>query len=181
MHVANDSDVYQYNRGYVLEEEYDYMPNYTILSEEDILERQNETITAVSELLYISKADARFLLRHFKWNVGKISDEWFANEEKVRMDVGLLEKPVVEVEPYEEELKCMICFDSFQRSSMKAASCGQHHCNVCWTGYIHASINAGPGCLSLRCMDTECKAAVGEDMVLSLVTDEDRAKYTRWV
>ena len=105
MHVANDSDVYQYSRGYnVMEEEDDSEPNYTILSEEDILERQNETITAVSELLYISKADARFLLRHFKWNVGKISDEWFANEEKVRMDVGLLEKPVVEVRPYEKEV-----------------------------------------------------------------------------
>ena len=87
-----------------MEEEDDYMPNYTILSEEDILQRQNETITTVSEPLYLSKVDARILLRHFNWNVSKISDEWFSNEEKVRMDVGLLENPVnVEVRPSEEE------------------------------------------------------------------------------
>ena len=87
-----------------MEEEDDYMPNYTILSEEDILQRQNETITVVSELLYLSKVDARILLRHFNWSVGKISDEWFANEEKVRMDVGLLENPInVEFRPSEEE------------------------------------------------------------------------------
>lgn len=44
-------------------------------------------------------------------SVSKVNDEWFANEEKVRAEVGLLEKPVVVVRQYEKEvnhlwLKC---------------------------------------------------------------------------
>lgn len=49
------------------------------------------------------------------------------------------------------------------------------------SGYIHTAINDGPGCLTLRCPDPSCHGAVGEDMVLSLVVDEDRVKYTRYV
>lgn len=205
MHDANDTDVYD-SEGYAMEEddddEEDYgfvenasdddseentsisrrpQSNYTILSEEDILQRQEEAITAVSTVLSISRVDAGILLRHFKWSVSKVNDEWFADEEKVRRDVGLLEKPVVEVRPYEKELICGICFDYYLRSRMKAAACGHHFCNACWIGYIHTSINDGPGCLTLRCPDPSCSAAVGEDMVLSLVSDEDRAKYTRYL
>jgi len=55
-------------------------------------------------VLSISRVDAGILLRHFKWSVSEINDEWFADEEKVRRDVGLLEKPVVEVRPYEKEV-----------------------------------------------------------------------------
>lgn len=205
MHDANDTDVYD-SEGYAMEEddddEEDYgfvenasdddseentsisrrpQSNYTILSEEDILQRQEEAITAVSTVLSISRVDAGILLRHFKWSVSKVNDEWFADEEKVRRDVGLLEKPIVEVRPYEKELICGICFDYYLRSRMKAAACGHHFCNACWIGYIHTSINDGPGCLTLRCPDPSCSAAVGEDMVLSLVSDEDRAKYTRYL
>lgn len=205
MHDANDTDVYD-SEGYAMEEddddEEDYgfvenasdddseentsisrrpQSNYTILSEEDILQRQNEAIASVSTVLSISKVEAGILLRHFKWSVSKVNDEWFANEEKVRAEVGLLEKPVVVVRQYEKELLCGICFDFFPRSRMKAAACGHHFCNACWIGYIHTSVNDGPGCLTLRCPDPSCSAAVGEDMVLSLVSDEDRIKYTRYL
>lgn len=205
MHDANDTDVYD-SEGYAMEEddddEEDYgfvenasdddseentsisrrpQSNYTILSEEDILQRQKEAIASVSTVLSISTVEAGILLRHFKWSVSKVNDEWFANEEKVRAEVGLLEKPVVVVRQFEKELLCGICFDFFPRSRMKAAACGHHFCNACWIGYIHTSVNDGPGCLTLRCPDPSCSAAVGEDMVLSLVSDEDRTKYTRYL
>lgn len=50
-----------------------------------------------------------------------------------------------------------------------------------YAGYIHTSVHDGPGCLTLRCPDPSCSAAVGEDMVLSLVSGEDRIKYTRYL
>ena len=49
------------------------------------------------------------------------------------------------------------------------------------TGYIHTAINDGPGCLTLRCADPSCGAAIGEDMVLGLVSKEDQQKYTRYL
>lgn len=49
------------------------------------------------------------------------------------------------------------------------------------SGYIHTAINDGPGCLTLRCADPSCGAAIGEDMVLGLVSKEDQQKYMRYL
>lgn len=56
---------------------------------------------------------------------------------------------------------------------------------ILWTslgsGYIHTAINDGPGCLTLRCADPSCGSAIGEDMVLSLVSLDDQKKYMRYL
>ncbi|KAH9318558.1 hypothetical protein KI387_020327, partial [Taxus chinensis] len=155
--------------------------NYTILSEEDIRRCQEEAMKSVSTVLSISRVKAGILLRHFKWSVSKVNDEWFADEENVRKTVGLLEKPIIEIRPDVKELTCGICFETHAHERMKAAACGHHFCDICWAGYIHSSIGDGPGCLTLRCPDPSCVAAVGEDMVLFLVSDEDRVKYMRYL
>ncbi|XP_057861855.1 probable E3 ubiquitin-protein ligase ARI8 isoform X2 [Cryptomeria japonica] len=152
--------------------------NYTILSEEDIQRCQEEAITSISTVLSISRVKAGILLRHFKC---KVNDEWFADEENVRKTVGLLERQIIEILSDVKELTCGICFDTYARQRMKAIACGHQFCDTCWAGYIHTSIGDGPGCLTLRCPDPSCVAAVGEDMVLSLVSDEDRIKYMRYL
>lgn len=48
-------------------------------------------------------------------------------------------------------------------------------------GYISTSINDGPGCLMLRCPDPSCGAAVGQDMINSLASNEDKEKYCRYL
>ena len=48
-------------------------------------------------------------------------------------------------------------------------------------GYIGTSINDGPGCLVLRCPDPSCGAAVGQDMINLLASDEDKEKYDRYL
>ncbi|KAK6915781.1 Ariadne domain [Dillenia turbinata] len=74
-----------------------YQQNYTILNEEDIRQRQEEDITRIATVLSISRVSASILLRYYNWSVSKVHDEWFADEEKVRRIVGLLESPVVHV------------------------------------------------------------------------------------
>uniref|UniRef100_A0A0D9W6L3 RBR-type E3 ubiquitin transferase n=1 Tax=Leersia perrieri TaxID=77586 RepID=A0A0D9W6L3_9ORYZ len=153
--------------------------NYSILSEADIQQRQEDDINRVSTVLSISKSEACVLLRNYNWSVSKVHDEWFADEEHVRKVVGLLEKRIEM--PNDRELTCGICFESCPRTSMSAAACGHPFCSVCWRGYISTSINDGPGCLMLRCPDPSCTAAVGQDMIDSLADDEDREKYGRYL
>ncbi|KAL5215589.1 hypothetical protein ABZP36_006990 [Zizania latifolia] len=153
--------------------------NYSILSEDDIQQRQEDDINRVSTVLSILKSEACVLLRNYNWSVSKVHDEWFADEEHVRKVVGLLEKRM-EI-PNDRELTCGICFESCPRTSMSAAACGHPFCGACWRGYISTSINDGPGCLMLRCPDPSCAAAVGQDMINSLADDEDREKYGRYL
>ncbi|XP_075660414.1 putative E3 ubiquitin-protein ligase ARI7 [Castanea sativa] len=154
--------------------------NFTILREFDIRQRQEDDITRVSTVLSISRVASSILLRHFNWSVSKVHDAWFADEDRVRKTVGLLEEPIVRL-PNARELTCGICFDTFPRDSIKSAACGHPFCSTCWEGYISTSINDGPGCLMLRCPDPSCGAAVGQDMINSLASNEDKDKYCRYL
>uniref|UniRef100_A0ACD5ZHG5 Uncharacterized protein n=1 Tax=Avena sativa TaxID=4498 RepID=A0ACD5ZHG5_AVESA len=153
--------------------------NYSVLSEADIKQHQADDMNRVSTVLSISKAEACALLRSYNWSVSKVHDEWFVDEARVRTAVGLPEKQIEM--PNERELTCGICFESCPRESMSAASCGHPFCGVCWRGYISTAINDGPGCLMLRCPDPSCTAAVGQDMVNLLASDEDKGKYERYL
>ncbi|XP_059628610.1 probable E3 ubiquitin-protein ligase ARI8 [Cornus florida] len=152
--------------------------NYNVLSEADIRQRQEENIMEISAVLSVSTVAASILLRHYNWNVSKVHDEWFADEERVRRTVGLLEKPVPL--PNDVELTCGICFDTCPRDMMSAAACGHPFCGACWQGYIGTSVNDGPGCLMLRCPDPSCDAAVGQDMINLWASDDDKGKYNRY-
>ncbi|KAL6903608.1 hypothetical protein ACP4OV_004421 [Aristida adscensionis] len=153
--------------------------NYSVLSEADIKQRQEDDINRVSTVLSISKSEACVLLRNYNWSVSKVHDEWFADEERVRKVVGLPEKRI-EL-PNDREVTCGICFESCPCASMSAAACGHPFCSTCWRGYISTAINDGPGCLMLRCPDPSCAAAVGQDMINSLADDDDREKYGRYL
>ncbi|KAL3523288.1 hypothetical protein ACH5RR_016122 [Cinchona calisaya] len=161
-----------------LSSHYRSQPNYSILSEADIHQRQEENITQISVVLSISRIAASILLRHYNWSVSKVNDEWFADEEKVRRLVGLLECPIPL--PDAKELTCGICFETYPSDRMSSAACGHPFCVTCWQGYMSTSINDGPGCLTLRCPVPSCYAAVGQDMISLLVLREDKEKYNRY-
>ncbi|XP_028780036.1 probable E3 ubiquitin-protein ligase ARI7 isoform X3 [Neltuma alba] len=129
--------------------------NFTILKESDIQERQEDDITRVATVLFISRVDAAILLRHYNWNVSEVHEAWFANEEHVRRTVGLLEKPVLQF-PNARELTCGICFETYPCSRIESAACGHPYCISCWE-------------------------AVGQNMIDRLASLEDRQKYSRYL
>ncbi|XP_078447141.1 putative E3 ubiquitin-protein ligase ARI7 [Wolffia australiana] len=153
--------------------------NFIVLNEDDIRQRQEDDILRVSQVLSISRCQACSLLRHYQWSISKVHDTWFADEESVRRAVGLLEKPAAM--PQEKELTCGICFEAYPHDKMVATVCGHPFCKTCWRGYIGTAISDGPGCLTLRCPDPSCGAAVGEGMVNMLSSVEDREKYSRYL
>ncbi|AAF29394.1 Contains similarity to Ariadne-2 protein from Drosophila melanogaster gb/AJ010169 and contains an IBR PF/01485 and a zf-C3HC4 (RING finger) PF/00097 domain. ESTs gb/AA585849, gb/T42014 come from this gene [Arabidopsis thaliana] len=153
--------------------------NYVVLKEEDIRRHQNDDVGRVSAVLSITDVEASTLLLHYHWSVSKVNDEWFADEERVRRTVGILEGPVVTT-PDGREFTCGICFDSYTLEEIVSVSCGHPFCATCWTGYISTTINDGPGCLMLKCPDPSCPAAIGRDMIDKLASKEDKEKYYRY-
>ncbi|KAL6970773.1 putative E3 ubiquitin-protein ligase ari7 [Sarracenia purpurea var. burkii] len=154
--------------------------NYIVLKEADIRQRQEDDITTVSTVLSISRVAASILLRHYHWSMSNVHEAWFADEDGVRKAVGLLERPVI-LYSNAKELTCGICFESFPLDRISSAACGHPFCRVCWRAYMSTSIDGGPGCLMLRCPDPSCGAAVGQDMISLLVSNEDKEKYARYL
>ncbi|KAK3014811.1 hypothetical protein RJ639_009638 [Escallonia herrerae] len=154
--------------------------NYTVLREEDIRQRQEDDITKICTVLSVSRVAACMLLRRYNWNVNNVHEAWFADEDRVRKVVGLLEKPVVQL-PTSGEMTCGICFEVYPIDMIQSAACGHSFCSTCWAGYINTSINDGPGCLMLRCPDPSCSAAVDRDMVNIFASDGNKEKYRRYL
>lgn len=154
--------------------------NYTVLKEEDIRQRQEDDINRISAVLSIPRVAACILLRRYNWSVNKVHEEWFADEERVRKNVGLLENPVLQLSNV-KEVVCGICFDNYPSHVMVTVACGHPFCTTCWRSYISTSINDGPGCLTLRCPDPSCGAAIGQDMVDMLASVADKEKYYRYL
>ncbi|CAN8295399.1 unnamed protein product [Cochlearia groenlandica] len=153
--------------------------NFNVLKEEDIRKHQKGDIGRVSMVLSISEVEASVLLLHYHWSVSKVHDEWFADEERVRRTVGILEGPVIST-PDGGEITCGICFESFLLEEIVSVICGHPFCPTCWTGYISTTINDGAGCLMLKCPEPSCPAAVGQDMIEKLASKEDKEKYCRY-
>jgi ariadne-1 len=59
---------------------------YTI---EHIEKRINEKVAELKDVLGMTPDQAIAVLRHFKWNLDKIQNEWFEKENILRKQIGI--------------------------------------------------------------------------------------------
>ncbi|XP_066337565.1 probable E3 ubiquitin-protein ligase ARI8 isoform X2 [Miscanthus floridulus] len=161
---------------------------YVVLTEADVHARQEADTAKVAEVLSIPTGFAAVLLRHFKWRVGRVQEEWFTDDRRVRGAVGL---PAPEEDGDEQVLVpdarsprpqvCGICFDPYPAGQTRSAGCSHYYCDGCWSGYVAAAVGDGARCLSLRCPDPSCSAPVVRELVDAVAAGAaDRARYTRF-
>ncbi|OEL18291.1 putative E3 ubiquitin-protein ligase ARI7 [Dichanthelium oligosanthes] len=156
---------------------------YVVLTEDDVRARQEADTARVTEVLPVPEGVAAVLLRHFKWRVGRVQEECFSDDRRVRDAVGLLrpaEGAPVPVVPASRSHVCAICFDEYPAGRARSAGCSHYYCDGCWRGYIHAAVGDGSLCLSLRCPDPACSAAVVRNLVDAVADGEDKDRYARF-
>jgi ariadne-1 len=151
---------------------------------EDVLRARQEADTArVAEVLSVPPGVAAALLRHFAWRVGRAQEEWFSDGARVRAAVGLPDGGAPSARAPGPRA-CGVCFDEFPAGATRAAACGAHfYCDACWRGYLGAAVGDGARCLSLRCPEPSCGAAVVRELaedVLAVAGGEDAARYARF-
>lgn len=126
-----------------------------------------------ASVLSISKVEATMLLFHFRWDVTKANEEFFADQDRIRNSLGLLNKQLLDIDAASPN-SCGICFDCYPNDKVRVLSCGHLFCNSCWRFYIETSISNGPSCLMLKCPARPCGVVVGQDMVEKLVLRNPR-------
>ncbi|KAL9237282.1 hypothetical protein vseg_011852 [Gypsophila vaccaria] len=149
---------------------------FRILSKDDVRHLLEDKVSRVSAVHSLSRSEAVALLNHFNWRVSRVHEEWLTHEEKVRKAVGLFEKPVVETSNT-NEIACSLCRGSRDAYNLVAISCGHQMCLTCLTEYISEAINSSPECLTLRCPEESCEAAVGMDLVELVSNQDDKKKF----
>jgi ariadne-1 len=165
---------------------------YVVLTEDDVLRRQAEDTAGIAEVLSIPPAFAAFLLRRYKWTPSNLQDDWFSDDRRVRDAAGLPAADgggggggaalVVASALSTRPLTCAICFDRYPAGATRSAACSSHfYCDDCWRGYVGAAVgDGGPRCLSLRCPDPACSAAVVRGLVDAVAGAADRVRYARF-
>ena len=159
---------------------------YVVLTESDVRARQEADTAKVAEVLSIPSGFAAVLLRHFKWRVGRVQEEWFTDERRVRAAVGLpAPEHGDELVPCTRSARaevCGICFDPYPAGRTRSAGCGHYYCDGCWAGYVAAAVGDGPRCLSMRCPDPSCSAPVVRELVDKVLAAgaKERARYARF-
>eukprot|EP00798_Chlamydomonas_sp_ICE-L_P010388 gene10388-8330_t len=149
---------------------------YVVLPKVELIRRQNDAIKEVTSISGISDEAASRVLRKYKWDVSRVHEEWFSDMNAVQEAVGLAKEDADEPSSSGED-RCMICFDTFTKKAMRAASCGHYFCTTCWQGYLTAAIASGPSSLDLRCPLPDCTACVPVKFVTEVASPADQAKY----
>ncbi|KAL7603329.1 hypothetical protein Lser_V15G20033 [Lactuca serriola] len=158
--------------------------SYVILKEEDLFQRQEEDITRVIAVLpMIPRDTACLLLLRYNWIVNSVHEAWFEDEDKVRRFVGLPDvDPAIKFpQSGKEFVDCGICFESIRKRNTATCGCDHQFCKTCWTAYVCTAIDDGPGCLTLKCPEPSCDAAVGPDMVKALAPANKKKRYARFL
>ncbi|PUZ45743.1 hypothetical protein GQ55_8G249500 [Panicum hallii var. hallii] len=154
---------------------------YVVLSEDDVHDRQAKDTAEVAEVLSVPPGFAAVLLRHYKWGKMRLKEEWFSDDRRIRDAVGLPADGIpVPMARSRRELVCGICFGRFSPGEMRSAGCSHYYCDECWRGYIHAAVDEGPRCLSLRCPNPACAAAVVRELVDAVADGADKDRYARF-
>ncbi|CAO2184016.1 unnamed protein product [Urochloa humidicola] len=128
-----------------------------VLTEVEIIQRLFQEVDATAELFSVPADWALALLLHYRWDPLRLQDEWFADQDRVRVAVGLADAVAGGGE--ETAMACPICTEVKPAEEMASAGCAHFYCHDCWRGYVAAALDDGGG-VALRCPDASCSRAV---------------------
>lgn len=152
---------------------------YKILSMEELVDTQQESICKVSELVQLGSPEARILLMSYSWDVEKLMNQFF----ELGRDVICKKAGIVVTEDsldkakQDEIITCDGCCDDVPHKNSTALNCGHRFCNECWKTYITMKIEEGQS-KRITCMGYKCNMVFDEVMIPRFVTGKVLSKYT---
>ncbi|CAM0875830.1 unnamed protein product [Alopecurus aequalis] len=142
---------------------------------------QRQDVSMVMNLVGLEPHNARALLMHHQWKMGRIHD--FLER---RGREGLFKEAGLVVPPEDNStgspfraadmvshkrpkiVKCNVCFeDVSQLTDISTMDCGHCFCNDCWTEHFLASL--GNGRKHIHCMEVKCPAICDDATVRRLL------------
>jgi len=162
---------------------------YEVLDAAQCLELAQAQVRELSELLCCESETAEWLLRDFKWDREKLTEEYMLDPEATVKKLGInlgsdqsvihqgKGKPVLvggspQPASAQPAVQCLICFDSTNEYS--ALACGHHYCNECYTSYVaHKVSDEGFDCIRATCPDTKCPLRMTKQLATSLLADDE--------
>jgi len=158
---------------------------YTIMSRTELVDRQLRCVTDASELLEVAHEESFLLLRAHGWDLARLQEAWFSDEERVRDRCGLCKVPGGGQQPasassakVEEPSLCPICMTMVDRQ--ESMDCGHSFCADCWQMYLNSQVDDGKASVQARCPQHKCGRIVPQTFFRRFCDDARRSKYEEW-
>ncbi|CEP03701.1 hypothetical protein PBRA_003308 [Plasmodiophora brassicae] len=160
----------------------DRQPSYEILTEQELMQRQNILVERVVEQLFVSPEEATTLLRAYGWNILNLINDWLDEPDKVKTKVGLARVILpTEVSDRDAPFVCSLCMDKFAMDDTLGLSCGHRYCIECWTKWVVAEFDKGPQAVFTTCPGFKCSAMIPEEIQLRLLPGPKRQQFKQWL
>uniref|UniRef100_A0A6B2L3S1 RBR-type E3 ubiquitin transferase n=1 Tax=Arcella intermedia TaxID=1963864 RepID=A0A6B2L3S1_9EUKA len=116
------------------------------------------------EFLNINFSDARTLLKHMKWDIDKLFEQFAENLEGICKAAGVDLSSTQTVTGKKGKGECLICFD--ESDDITTLSCSHGYCKECWKQYLGLQIKE----LSQKiiCPAPNCGRVMDEFIVMKL-------------
>lgn len=156
---------------------------YQIMNRAEIIDRQMRCINDAMELLDVTNEEAFVLLREYSWDLGRLQEDWFENEQKVRDKCGLGEPgrglgPTTTSSMTGLAQNCPICMQPVEE--LVSLDCNHGFCRECWRGYLHTQVDDGKAAVQARCPQHKCGRVVPTGLFRRFCDDDRNRKYDEW-
>jgi len=157
---------------------------YVIMNRAELVDRQMRCITDASELLDITQEEGFVLLREHGWDLARLQEAWFQDEDKVRKRCGLnLSQPggapaTSSSSSAPGAYHCPICMQVVDKITV--LDCGHGFCQECWQAYLHSQVDDGKAAVQARCPAHKCGRVVPVDFFKRFCDEARQRKYEEW-
>lgn len=154
---------------------------YSIMNPGELQTRQSKCIAEASDLLQVTQEEGFVLLREHGWDLLRLQEAWFDNDQKVRHRCGLSTAKCVSPAPSSNlagPKACSICMSAID--DLVALDCGHGFCAECWRGYLHTQVDDGKSAVQTRCPQHKCSIVVPTAFFLNYCDEERQKKYQDW-
>lgn len=130
---------------------------------------REKLISECCETTSLDRDDAITVLMYYKWNIDKVSQEWFedvdANRKKFGLDLddnALKELDKMQIE--KNSSFCLVCYCEINDNDSFALKCGHRFCHDCWRQHVYSNLEDIFCCLYSTCMQKGCNLRIPESV-----------------
>eukprot|EP00092_Neocalanus_flemingeri_P007118 GFUD01007690.1.p1 GENE.GFUD01007690.1~~GFUD01007690.1.p1 ORF type:complete len:573 (-),score=128.10 GFUD01007690.1:278-1996(-) len=150
-----------------------------IVTQEEVLDRMNQIVSDVEDILQLPRAKISQLLHHFCWDKAAALEAISKDEKRIFQLVGLQDlngEPVANtVSKIGVSVSCEICYSDITEDSAveDCPSCNHPFCRACWVQYLTTQITANDKTLGLECPMTNCGSLVEELFISQILSNNE--------
>jgi len=166
---------------------------FEVLDESTCEAMAKKQVVEVAEILCCDIDVAQTLLRHFKWDREKLTEDYMNDPDTTAKKAGIhlgTDASIVHLPGDPGQVRvggtpqpassmpaitCQICYD--EKTDYSALACGHPFCNECYAVYVqHKIADEGYDCVYARCPEEKCKLLLSSALVGSLLADKSHCE-----